>query len=658
MKLHAFVAMPFGIKHDEAGFTVDFTRVYHELIKPALENACLEVIRADEERSAGDIREDMFQELLMADLVLVDLSIDNPNVWYELGVRHALKAGGVILVQGPRKTKPFDVYTDRKYTYHLKEGLPDPAYLTKDMTEITRIAVLILKEKFKRIVSPVYSLLPNLMEPSWKDLKIGNAKKFWARYDDWARRVGLARSKGFPEDILVLASEPPVTALRVEAIVKAGKSLLECKLYKFALEQFEIAFLFEPDNMKINHYRIICLQRLGCSDAAQAICHAILHEYPEDAETWARMGKVEKDVWLRIWDRPGATIEQRLEDACYEDAYLMKAIKSYYTAFKLSPFHYYSGVNAVTLISLYHHLTGRETPWSKDLEIMLKAIEWSANCENYSYWSKATLAELTLLKGSPMQVATAFKDAIAHAENDWFALDATLSQLKMLERLNFHSENVKSAIYVFERAFSRMDSPDKKWRPSRTFLFSGHRVDSPQTTSPRFPSDKVNIAAIAIEKALEQIGANENDLALTQGAAGGDILFAEAALKRNMRVQFLQPFSEPEFIEKSILPSIEGEQWRKRYLKVRSHHLCLDVRTMPESLGPLPKNLSGVEANPYERCNRWLLNSALIYGIEHVQFICLWNGSNGNGPGGTAYMYNEVQKRTGNIIWLNTRDLW
>ena len=38
----------------------------------------------------------------MADLVVADLTLDNPNVWYELGVRHALRARGVVLVQGPR----------------------------------------------------------------------------------------------------------------------------------------------------------------------------------------------------------------------------------------------------------------------------------------------------------------------------------------------------------------------------------------------------------------------------------------------------------------------------------------------------------------------------------------------------------------------------
>jgi hypothetical protein len=77
--------MPFGVKLGPNRQPIDFNRVYQEYIVPALDIAGLEAFRADEEIRAGDIRTDMFQELLVADLVIADLTIDNPNVWYELG---------------------------------------------------------------------------------------------------------------------------------------------------------------------------------------------------------------------------------------------------------------------------------------------------------------------------------------------------------------------------------------------------------------------------------------------------------------------------------------------------------------------------------------------------------------------------------------------
>src|SRR5574342_389942 len=136
---HAFVVMPFGSKTGPDGTTIDFNRVFAEYIEPALESAGLTVFRADQEMRAGDIRTDMFQELLVADLVVADLTINNPNVWYELGVRHALRARGVVIVCGGRVTTAFDLYTDRKLRYEIKDGGPDPATVQSDIQRLTEM---------------------------------------------------------------------------------------------------------------------------------------------------------------------------------------------------------------------------------------------------------------------------------------------------------------------------------------------------------------------------------------------------------------------------------------------------------------------------------------------------------------------------------------
>src|SRR4030095_15620062 len=139
MQPHAFVAMAFGTKPDADGSLIDFNRVYVEYIAPALREAGLDVFRADQEARAGDIRTDMFQELLVADLVVADLTLANPNVWYELGVRHALRARGVVIVCGGRVTTAFDLYTDRKLRYSVKDGGPDPTTLANDRKALTEM---------------------------------------------------------------------------------------------------------------------------------------------------------------------------------------------------------------------------------------------------------------------------------------------------------------------------------------------------------------------------------------------------------------------------------------------------------------------------------------------------------------------------------------
>jgi hypothetical protein len=188
------------------------------------------------------------------------------------------------------------------------------------------------------------------------------------------------------------------------------------------------------------------------------------------------------------------------------------------------------------------------------------------------------------------------------------------------------------------------------WIPERIFLFSGHMIDMPDRETPRFPEDKETIAKQRIAATLAGFDAGSHDLGLTQGACGGDILFSEACLQRGVKLQFLQPFEEPEFIEKSV--SIADADWLNRYRTITSR-LETPPLAAPQELGRLPP---GMDA--YERCNLWLLASALAYGSKKLVFVCLWDGGDGEAPGGTAHMVEEVEKQNGQVIWLNTKELW
>ena len=154
--------------------------------------------------------------------------------------------------------------------------------------------------------------------------------------------------------------------------------------------------------------------------------------------------------------------------------------------------------------------------------------------------------------------------------------------------------------------------------PRKVLLFSGHMIDSPNRKEPRFPADKEPIAAKAIGDLLDQIAVERGDLAICGGACGGDLL-ADA-------------------------------DWRSRYFAAKSQ-AALHIAS--EELGPLK-----ADGNPFERNNEWMLQVATGYGAEKVDFICLWNGAGGDGPGGTQHLMQEVQKMGGRTHWLDTRRLW
>lgn len=184
----------------------------------------------------------------------------------------------------------------------------------------------------------------------------------------------------------------------------------------------------------------------------------------------------------------------------------------------------------------------------------------------------------------------------------------------------------------------------------RVFLFSGHMIDAPNRPEPRFPPDKEPIAAAAIAAKLDELGAGPGDLALCSGACGGDILFAEACLARGVRVEIRIPFNIPEFLTRSV--TFAGERWRSRFFAIINTPLAT-LFVMPDELGPCPPDVS-----PYVRTNLWLLHSALALGEEKVHFICLWNRQGGDGPGGTEHLYEEVNKRTGQVHVLDSNKLF
>jgi tetratricopeptide (TPR) repeat protein len=659
---HAFVAMPFGSKPGSDGQMIDFNKVFKQYLAPALSDAGLSVFRADQETRAGDIRTDMFQELLLADLVVADLTIDNPNVWYELGVRHALCARGIVLVSGGRVPTAFDLYTDRKLQYSLKDGAPDPATLEDDKKALTRMVTATMESWHGRKVSPVYNLMPNLKEPDWKSLRIGDVREFWEQHDAWEQRVELARRASCIGDVLVLADEAPVAAFRADAWIKAGEALRKAERFDFALEFLERGLEIDPANLKGLRDKGICLQRLALAgvrghslDRARAHYRTVLAQFPDDPETWALLGRVDKDAWTIAWRRSEGTPEQMREDATYEDALLRAAIDSYAKAYTAKPSHYYSGINALTLMHLYRHLTG-DTRYDRAAEIMAGAVRFAAEGEpdeRQLFWSKATLADLEVLTGTPDAVKNTYKEAIARNDNDWFALNSSRGQLQLLKDLGFRADAVEAGIKTFDRALQRLRKPEDRWQPRQVFLFSGHMVDAPSRETPRFPADKVARAGGRIAAALEQLGAGPEDLALSQASAGGDLLFLEACQARNVRIQIHLPFPEPQFVAESVAPSADGDTWRDRYYAMKKKLPSGDaLRILPNELGPLPKGVS-----PFERCNLWLLYTALACGVDKVHFICLWNGGGGDGPGGTAHMYQEVERRTGRVTWIDTRRL-
>ncbi|WP_024512034.1 hypothetical protein [Bradyrhizobium sp. ARR65] len=156
--MHAFIIRPFGLKKDTSGETLDFDRVQAELIVPAIEQAAVLATTIGEIVEVGNIREDMFSRLLQADIVICDITIHDTNVFYELGIRHALRKKSTIMIRGNQTADgtPFDLLTDRYLAYDIH----NPRTSLDGLVSAIKGALT----SVRGTDSPILQLLPNLQE--------------------------------------------------------------------------------------------------------------------------------------------------------------------------------------------------------------------------------------------------------------------------------------------------------------------------------------------------------------------------------------------------------------------------------------------------------------------------------------------------------------
>lgn len=159
-----FVVMGFNRKKDpETGRMIDLDKTYRGIIKPAVEAAGFKCERADEIQHAGTIDVPMYRKLLEADLVIADLSTLNPNAFFELGVRYALRSRRTIVIAESGIKAPFDInHVSMRFYEHGGEIL-DFEEVERFRDELTQLINDVGETEDDD--SPVYTFLPGLVAP-------------------------------------------------------------------------------------------------------------------------------------------------------------------------------------------------------------------------------------------------------------------------------------------------------------------------------------------------------------------------------------------------------------------------------------------------------------------------------------------------------------
>lgn len=663
---HAFVVMPFGRKQGPDGRWIDFDSIYYDLIKPAVEAAGFESFRADQESVSGDILTDMFQELLLADMVIADLSIDNANVFYELGVRHAMRKRGLVHIQSGRPYLPFDIFNVRTIPYQIdKSGRPDPEHIEKDRQAITKITRETWASDVDRVHSPIFNLLDGLVEPDRDTLRTPLATGFWREYNEWRERVTISQRQKRIGDVLLLTEEISNPLIREEAISEAGRAMRGLGRFELALQQYRHGLAINPRNTEFRREEAFHLNRLSRTDEAIVKLERLLQDHADDIEAMSFLGRIYKQLWTETWEGI-ENDEERLAEAFDALHWLIKAAHTYLAAYRLDQNNHYPGINALSLAMLIDFLAERNDLTDDPDVVAVRAnlpkikgavqfaLENRTEHDSTDYWALVSLAELQVsIADDPIKVSRTYKRALTAARKNVYNLQSALSQLRLLQSLGFRPEFVQAGIVAIKSELDRIHHDKEIEDPGRTldtpqvFIFSGHAIDAPQRRESRFPPGMAKEARDKIDKALDKFEADSNDLAITCGAAaGGDIIFIETCLERNMTVDVHLPFEEARYIQWSV--SYAGDDWVERFYNIRNNP-NVKIWLQPDYLGRVKFG-----DNVYERNERWALYSSFIHGIDRMRLIALWDGMMDDGLGGPDKMLDRVRQVGGITEHLNT----
>jgi len=135
-EIECFVIMPIGDEKIDPEKFKHFNEVYNNVIKASVEYVAKQLgrtiacSRADDVRKSGSVMKQVLQSLMDKTIVVADLSDKNPNVFYELGVRHTFHKRSILISDSPGNN-PFDVHGYRTIPYQYPDT--DLDFFQKDM---------------------------------------------------------------------------------------------------------------------------------------------------------------------------------------------------------------------------------------------------------------------------------------------------------------------------------------------------------------------------------------------------------------------------------------------------------------------------------------------------------------------------------------------
>lgn len=441
LKKLCFVDMPFGIKSDVKTATlIDFNQIYEQGIKPGVVKAGLSCIRGDHETTGGIIHTAMFARLLLSEFVIADLTSANPNVFYELGIRHAAKPYTTIPIFATLGEIPFDVNFIRAIPYDLVDGKlteQSAAALIEAISQRIRYAL----EGPTTKDSPLFDLFDDFpgIEMSHELTDVFRDR---VKYNDQIKdELEAIRNDDEPIEVRQKAlfdkqqSLGDLKALERGILVDLLLSYRAVSGWQYIIDLYPFLPADCQESSIVQQQYAMALNRTDeKSNKKQAIkvLEKLIKKKGESAESWGLLGRIHKDFY-RI------TRESKPHKA---SGHLDNAITAYTRGFECEPADFYPGVNAITLL-----LQKATDDAKREAERLAPLVAFAAarqgGGESSDYWTVATVFELSAIQQDEIMMTSILSRLLVLA-TEAFQPKTTADNLQLI--LNLTTEQAAKDI--------------------------------------------------------------------------------------------------------------------------------------------------------------------------------------------------------------------
>jgi tetratricopeptide (TPR) repeat protein len=357
----------------------------------------------------------MFERLVLCEYAVADLTTANANVFYELGVRHAVRPWSTVILFANNTRLPFDVAPLRGIPYQLGEnGLP--AYPDAD-GKLIHDRLRAAREG--NTDSPVFQLVSGMQPPGIASdatdvfrKQVEYSSQIKQQLTD-ARRKDLDAVKKIEERLVPLADAESgviIDLLLSYRAVKGWERMIALvgkmsrPLAQTVLVQEQLAFALNRNNQ---------------GEQAEKVLTELLKNRGGSSETYGLLGRVYKDRW---------EMAQKKGDTSTARGIIKKAIDAYLKGFETDWRDAYPGINAVTLMELQQPPDPRRVQL---IPVVSYAVERQISFGKADYWDYATQLELAFLAKDKQIAEDVLDDVMAHVREGWEA-ETTARNLRLI----------------------------------------------------------------------------------------------------------------------------------------------------------------------------------------------------------------------------------